>query len=616
MTNKLNQVIQLIINNRTEAFQYADNNKEGILEEIKNTNNNYSSLLSNFNIDNIYDILTDLSHCFDLNTQDDFLSGLWASFYNALDKKSKNTLLDEILAQSTDTWTLIHIISLFFKKFVPEDSKHFSMWLIQMVEYVKDDFVNGYFYNSIDSLINSHPTFSLEVLKTYIIEDTSNNTKIIAPILLGNLRKIIKNKISVIDKELIASHNTDKLFIYYASFVFYINSDVLEIEKLLNEVKDNKNSNFEETAFYIAYRICLNNNENSDIKDYLINWLIENSLNLSNSTAQFYCINLIERLEYNKQINIDSIEKIMLNLDVIKEKDHGIWRALEHILVSILNSKKFPLILEDIIKKNKYNFINNLESMSYFCNEFRKIQNRKLFTSLLFSKNEYVRCFIKNLFCDEFKQPLTFDEDELQYINESIFEIVFKEMLLFCHSGKRLGEFFCFLNNKYDTLSNPNLKSFIFYKILYNSINYSQGCYKQIYELKNKSKLIDGVVKKVEEYKNMLEAYKNSPVNSFSFPEAREIAYKNEERKQLEIRKAAMEKSVLFHLIQKPTLLVYGDKHAHRTTSGLSESQDFHRMEASMEIPILSFINICEDRIERAKLFNEIKYLQKELAND
>ena len=62
--------------------------------------------------------------------------------------------------------------------------------------------------------------------------------------------------------------------------------------------------------------------------------------------------------------------------------------------------------------------------------------------------------------------------------------------------------------------------------------------------------------------------------------------------------------------------ILYGDKHAHRTDVGVSESESFAHLEHSVEIPILSFINPISEIFTELNIKNEILRLRKELANE
>lgn len=610
----LKHLITLIIKDRLADFDYSDNNKKLLLEDINKYNNNYIELMPLFTINNVYTTLTDLYCCFDDEIAKDLVGILWASFYNLQNKKNKNLLLDNVISDSNDSWTFIQCLNTFFKYFIPDNANKFSKWLLKISKFVNKDMAKDYFYTSLVNLVNFHFDFCLDVLNHYSLKNITEELICIYPLILGYLRK--NNDSAVKEKDIILkrSKNEDCLKLYYKSFIVSLEPTVLNLKHLLLEIENNNFINTFELSSQIINNVCINNHRNNKLLEFIKTWIINNATNFNDSQAQYYILSTCECL-LKSNLNIDELEFILLNFGTIKKDNLKIWHTLERILVKILNENKFLNILRVIIKTQGKNFINNIENMQYFINKFTESKKNKDFTILLFSDEILERNFIQILFSDENKSLLNFDKEILNDTNEIKIEICLREILLICLSGFRLGCFYCYLNPKLDFL-NDDLKSFINYQIIYSSINYPKNCFEQIKAIKNKSDLIKNVVKKVEEYFKMLKDYKNSPVNSFSFPGSIEIAYVNEEKKQLKIQRQAVNNSVFSHLFKRPTILLYGNKYANRTSEGVSQSEDFRKMEVSMEIPILSFINVCGEAKFRLDNYNRIQYLQGVIKNN
>lgn len=613
---KILELINLIQEDRSKAFNYADENQAILLQEIKEIDGNkkYSVLIKLFSPDNFFKVLDDLHLAFQPNTQNVFLGKLWSEYLKSLDASSKINLLNNLHTSKRDLWDIIRILPHFFEFFIPFDDNFLSSWLLAFVEYVKNDMANGVFYDAVFYYTKYHPSSALNILHVYLGTPSNENIKTITPLLLGELRKIIPDKVRQIDDKLKVSKNIDIKEIYYNSFIYSLDDNITEIDNLLTKIFKEKSTNLSETAYYIAYRIFCKNNDNKDLKAHLNKWFIKSSSKEKTPQAQLWCVKFIAHLTFDKNIDEDCIKKIILNLGPIAKSHWGIWQELEHILARLVLSQNFKEILIDVINKNRDDFLELLEKMPYFTQEFIRSQNVELFSYLFFSPKKYEREFIHILFSDELNFEISLDQNIILKSKELIFEIVFKEIMLYCHSGKKLGLFFSLINKKLDTIENESLKSYISAQIIYQSINYPKDCYEQVKNLEDKSTFLSITIKQIEYYFKVMEQNKNSPVNSFSFAGSLEAAVIAENKEQQKIRNQSNEKSV-FAKFCKSTLLLYGDKHAHRTASGLTDSQDYAHFNIPYEIPILSFINVCQDRLNRLVLIQDITKLQERIKN-
>ena len=121
-------------------------------------------------------------------------------------------------------------------------------------------------------------------------------------------------------------------------------------------------------------------------------------------------------------------------------------------------------------------------------------------------------------------------------------------------------------------------------------------------------------VQKVANYFETVNKYKDAPVNSFTFSSCNDAAVKGLIKQNKEIMEGAEKDSVIAALCHNIELL-YGDKHAHRTDMGISESESFTHLEHSVEIPLLSFLNPISEIFKATEIRKEIINLREEVAN-
>ena len=61
--------------------------------------------------------------------------------------------------------------------------------------------------------------------------------------------------------------------------------------------------------------------------------------------------------------------------------------------------------------------------------------------------------------------------------------------------------------------------------------------------------------------------------------------------------------------------ILYGNKHAHRTAQGISDSESFTHLTHSVEIPILSFLDPISEAFRSIDLNNDVLRLKKEIID-
>lgn len=601
------------------AFEYYSDNEVNILMQIDKIfkADDYTALLKLFTFENFYKTLSGLYIAIKLDEKNNFLGKLWSEFYIKLDDNLKTEFLNQIPNEKLDNWSIIHLLQSFFK-YVPEiDEDFLSGWLIKCVKYVENDLANHVFYDSVSEYILRYQNSTIKILENYLKMNDNACIINLVSLMLGELRQSDKNLTKDIDERLKNSSSIQDLKYYYLSMISFYSKAKLTVHKLkiiLDDILTSQFIELQEVAAIFAFKMYLLKTD-KDVLDFLTKWFLSISKHELSDNTKYWYTKFLNHFPIDLDEQADLACEMITNIQPINPEHFGSWQTLQYILVKLLNKKEFGNTLKRIIAQNGESFLEIFVKLDYFLSSFLKSNNKELFSELFFSRNQYERYFIHKLFCDEFNTDFDLDENFIMQIDDKTLEIVFKELNLIGYPGKSLGRFFAMLNKRLDKVSDDLLKTYIFSQIIYQCLNYQKGCYSKILKIPDKSSFLSEIVDCVENYNKNVEFHKDSPINSFAFAGSIEAAVKGAEKERCEIQKQSKSKSAFIGLC-KSVSLIYGNKHAHITSCGLSSSEDFSQISASVEIPILTFTNPCFVKLREVNLMHDIDRLQWSLDNE
>jgi len=602
------------IQNRIDNDFY-ENNKVDILNKISKIieTNNYERLLKIISDEKFYEVLTNLYH--DLLHEDiskTFLADLWYKKLISISQELQADFLNIILSKKVNTFTLLA----FFKNFMSNkfylSAEFFVDWFIKLGKFVESDYCAYLFYDGITPFTKNNKELAFKVLQELLNKEDSRITHNLVSIILGTLRTLNSEEIKELDARLKNADNVNKQKYYYTSLVNTYcerDIDIEELDRILTEIL-NKNKNIESEAFFMAYNLFISLKK-EDIKNFIIQWLLNNTNKNLTDLSKYYCVLFTQHaIDYEQYI--DNANKILINIQPISNENKGTYKTLSFVLTKILKKypNKFNELFSSLLIKNNLSELLNEE---YFINTFVANIDKEFFTKLFISKNLNQRSFAQKIYAKN-SDKINFNNDILLTMDDKLFELVFKETLLKIHYGDTFSKFFIDFNDCISKVKNKELRVFVDVEISHQCINFPQGCYETLKNYTPACGLIKSCLKKVENYFDVIKKYKNSPINSFTFSSCNDAAEKGLTKQYKEIMEGTETESALMLLVNKIELL-YGDKHAHRTDIGISESEAFTHLSHSVEIPILSLLNPISEILKTIEINNEVLNLRKEIID-
>lgn len=615
MDLKLCTLVNNIQNNIKNNFY--ENYKNDILVEINDITktDNYDVVLNIISDENFYDVLTHL-YCALHNEKiiKVFLAKLWYKKLLSLPKKNQLSFLNLVLAIEVDTFNVLAFFEEFMTNKFNLSVEFFIEWFISLGKFVENDYCAFLFYNGIAPFTENNKILALKILNKLLNMEYSEIIHNLVSIILGILRVQNFDGIKELDKLMKDTENITIQKYYYSSLVnTFCDNDVeiKELNTILKEILGKNNKEIESQAFSMAYRVFLSTKK-SDVKDFISEWLITNSHHNLSDLSKHHCVEFAQRAIDNTD-NINSINQVLINIQPISNKNKGTYKTVSFVLVNILQKypEKFTELLKNILKQNDLSVL--LEE-DYFMNKFIEKIDKTFFTKLFVSKNLNQRSFAQNIYIKN-SDKVNLDSNIFLTVDDKLFELIFKETLLKIHYGNIFAKFIIDLNARINEIENKSFKNFLDVEISHQCINFPQGCYETLQNYNQACKLVKTCVEKVTNYFDIINKFKDSPVNSFSFPSCYDAAVKGLTKQNKEILDES-EKASIFMALCNNIEILYGDKHAHRTEVGVSESESFAHLEHLVEIPILSFINPISEIFTELNIKNEILRLRKELANE
>lgn len=614
MDLKLYKLIDNIQKELDDNF-YNDNKNE-IISEINEilTTDNFNKLLEVIIEDKFYLVLTDLYITLSSeNFSKIFLARLWYKKLISMPKEKQTNFLDFILMPEVDTFTIFEFYKEFLSNEINLSADFIIDWFVKLGKFVHNDYCAFLFYDGLIPFSKNNINLSFNILKKLLELEYSSIIHNLISNILGTLRTLNFQEIDNLDIMLKNSESLNKQKYYYSSLVITYNEigvEEDELNQIFNEIINKKVKEIEDQAFYIAYSVFLSSKK-EELQKFVLQWIIINSNQNLSDLSKYYCVKLSQQI-ISKNKNIDCLSKILTNIQPINNEDKGTYKSLSFTLYSILEKypEKFNELFRNILKINNFKVLLNEE---YFIKKFVNNTDKVFFTELFISKNLNERTFAQEIYIKN-SDKINLNENIILTINDKLFELIFKETLLKIHYGNIFAQFIINLNSRLEKVEDMEFKNFLDVEITHQCLNFPEGCFQILESSKDKCELVKICVQKAKNYFDIILKYKDSPVNSFSFPSCNDAAIKGLIKQNKEIKEQTEKQSVLKSFCSSVELL-YGSMHAHRTSEGITESTPFTKLEHSIELPFLSSINPISEVFKRHSLSVDITEIRKEIIN-
>ncbi|MBN1972585.1 MAG: hypothetical protein JW787_03030 [Sedimentisphaerales bacterium] len=530
---------------------------------------------------------------------------IWARAYSKIPKEQKivflNSLFDE---KSRGVWRAIFYLPEFCSR-TEIESQFASEWFYRFGNKVKDDMANYGFFNGVKNYALHFPISGLKIYEKYLDEDLDNMKINLAALLLGTIRSqaiqghIDKTVVDRWDKILLKSSQTEKRLIYYRSLHTSFDMGILSINNLDIELSKMIKGEPEEIseAFSIIWRCLRSERVDDNFVRYSMNWLSKNASSKLPDEAKYHIVDAMWffTMPGKQKININALEAddLLVAIQPIPENNHGTWNYFEMYLEERLKQDfiAFENILEKLVVTNPSGIVSKFQS-GIFDNlktQIYQLKKHDFVTNWLLSidmnKREIARTILLKSESVVLPQNVVSKANEKQ-LELALLELIRKPMI----DAKKISEYLLALEPSFRNIK-PELKQKFKNEMILQAINYPGMCLEKWEEVENPSDLLKEVIISAKKYFERLNAIKDSPAVSFTFPGCKEAAEREANEFSNKVSKEAHEQSI-FAKLAKNIQIIYGSKWAVTTIDGkLGQATEFNQFGHSMEFPRVEIID-------------------------
>jgi len=547
---------------------------------------------------------------------------IWSKVYNELKPDKQKVLLNSLMDEkSRGVWRAIF----FFPEFCSSsdiEPEFAAKWFYSFGNKVKDDMANWDFFNGVKNYAFHFPVSGMKVFETYIAEQLDELRSSLAALLLGTVRSKAakgdykKDIISRWDKKLLMSSEVNMRLVYHRSLAISFDMGSLSAQELDSNLTKMLKGTPEEVseAFSIIWRCLRSERADDDFVKFSMKWFSQNASSKLPDAAKYHLVdamwffNMPEKQK--KDIKASEADNLLVSIQPIPENNHGTWNYLELYLEERLkqDTAAFESIFEKLVAANpkcmvaklKSDEFNDLKTQICQLNAQDFITNWSL--SMDVNKRKIARAILQNSKSVVFSQDVISKADEKQ-LEVALWELIHNPII----DAQKTSECLLALEPVFRNVR-PELKQMFKNEMILQAINYPGVCLGNWKKIENSSDLINEVVVSAEKYFERLNAIKDSPAISFTFPGCKEAAEREASEFSNKISREAWGKSI-FAQLAKNVHIIYGSKWAVMTTDGkLGQATNFNEFSHSMEFPRVEIIDpegMAIRRIQTARIDEE-----------
>lgn len=549
---------------------------------------------------------------------------LWIEAYKHLPKQDAELLLQLLITdKQVDIWLIIHSLPIFLSE-IELSPDYASNWFFSIAKKIGADLAGGDFYKAVENYSSNFPRSGLSIFEKYLSEGLDDIRLHLSSILLGAIRAssekglIQKQVIQELDKKLVNATRTELRLCYHRSWIITFWRGMLSIkqlEKQLSKMIEGAEEEISE-AFNVLYKCLLSQQTNEAFVNFSMQWFNKNASNKIPPLAKYCIVNSMLRLcdisETQKRlVNVSNANKLIITIQPISKEDAGIWSDIEYYLVDRLREDKnlFADFLNQLAETNIVGLLEHFDGdkFGYLKSEMMKSDMSKLIAELLFSTDDKKRRLGGILF--QKIKINSFPSEILEKVNESQLIIALWEFVRRPYMGPDTSRFFILLEPRIRVAS-PEVKKEFELEMLNQAINYPGECLENWKEISDPSDLLKYIIKAAENYFGNFKNTRNSPANSFSFPEFGQAAEKGSRAFSRKVSRDVHEKSIFMKLV-KNVSIIYGDQWSIMVQGKLGDATPFKEVFHSMEFPRLEEIDPEGMAIRRYQATPKIMNLQK-----
>ena len=572
-----------------------------------------------------YQILSKILPCLGFDESGYRLMGiLWSEAYQRLPSHSRETLLNLWVDKEVQFWDNLQALPTFLSS-VEVPAAFASSWFLKIENIVQGNLAGGDFFRGVENYAFNFPSAGLTIFDQYLKDGLDDVRLHLAAIILGAVRakstkeNILKETVNKWDVK--ASQKTELRRCYYRSWeISFRRGEVsknklgLVLDKAIEGTIEEQNEAFD------VVRRCSSGRMEEEFAHFIFQWLSKNVSSELSPDAKYSVADTVYKLRdlqgKNKAlIDTDDANKLILSIQPIEREYINIWEKVERYLVHRLheNTASFGKILKQIADKNPETliklFIDN--KLEYLISEMNRIGVPQLIADCIFSRSDTIRK-LGNILLHKIEIETLSDGMVKQISDRELRLALWESIRMPFADSKKTTRLLLMIEPLVLSLPDSELRDEFENEMVLQAINYPGACLKEWKEIEKPSDLLKQVIAKAEGYFEKQKKFRDSPANSFQFPEYMEATEKGRQffsQLFLETR----DKSLMSQIVSTVDL-IYGNLFilSQGEPGEIGEPMPLEELSFQVEMPRLERIQPESMALRRFEAEQKIRRLQDE----
>jgi hypothetical protein len=467
-------------------------------------------------------------------------------------------------------------------------------WFPSLVRRIGNDLAAGGFWKAVGTFCEAHPADALEILKI-LRSPTSEEQISVAAYILGSLRcpqldKQASEKFRNLEAELFNATGIGARAIYHRSWLRTAWCGEVRPGDLrdLTQRMSTGNAEEREQVFWIVSRSLLSPSIPTDTREFGWNWLRSNVSSSIAPGAKYNVVDFAAQLPADKR---EDAANLILSVQPILSEDKGIWKRIEHFLVSTLewDLAFFGQFLTQLTRRNAENLLKVLNEPREFEWLLSEMQTKNVggaIAELMLLDDADSRRVGLFLF-DEVDTVLL--AEPFEKANQDQIAVIFYEMQRSVTHGTAVARFLIFLI-PFVERADESLKQDFYDELLLQLKNFPGACKDEFAARAADFPILQKAIAEVEKYFEALGKIRESSINQIEVAGFARAARLHARRFAAQVSKGAQELSI-FSKLFKNVRLLYGRQWRTFHDGVLGASSDLKTISTSMVLPRMEFVD-------------------------
>ena len=467
-------------------------------------------------------------------------------------------------------------------------------WFPSLVKRLGNDLASGGFWKALGTFCRAHPQTALEVLR--VLRAAAGEEQIsVAAYILGSIRCFdldaeTAEKFRSLEAEISSAPAISARAIYHRSWLTSAwcgkidPSDIQDLtERMWTGTAEER-----EQVFWIVCRSLLSPSIPSASLEFGWNWLRSHVSGDIAPGAKYNVVDFAAQLPGDKR---EDAGRLILSVQPILAEHKGIWKRIEHFLVSALgwDLAFFGRFLTELSRRNADNLLKVLSGPREFEWLLSEMQTKGVggaIAELMLADDSECRRIGLLLF-DEV--GTTLPSEPFENASQSQTALAFYEVQRFTTQGKAVARFLIFLV-PFVERADQDLQEDFYDELLLQLKNFPGACKDEFTARATDFPILQKAIAEAEQYFEALGTIRKSSINQIEVAGFARAAQLHARRFAAQVSKGSEELSIFTQLFKKVRLL-YGHQWRTFHDGVLGASSDLKEISTSMEFPRMEFVD-------------------------